>query len=185
MSADVRYPREFAQRIAAEIVARLSPFTERIEVAGSLRREKPDVGDIEIVYIPKQVRGKVGLLDEMVNAAETQLESWLNDAFIYKRLNSLNRATWGSENKLAVHTDSGIPVDFFATTEASWWNYLVCRTGGAENNRTIASAARMKGWQWQPYSEGFKTQTGYRQVTSERDCFAAVGLPYKEPKDRV
>ena len=36
---------------------------------------------------------------------------------------------------------SGIPVDFFATTEEAWFNYLVCRTGPAELNTRIASAA--------------------------------------------
>lgn len=46
---------------------------------------------------------------------------------------------WGEKNKLAVHVRTGIPVDFFAATEANWWNYLVCRTGGEQNNIAIAS----------------------------------------------
>lgn len=52
--------------------------------------------------------------------------------------------TWGDKNKLAIHIPSGIHVDFFATTERAWHNYLVCRTGGAENNIAISTAAQKK-----------------------------------------
>ena len=42
-----------AERIAAAIVADLAPFCARIQVAGSVRRHKAVVGDIEIVAIPR------------------------------------------------------------------------------------------------------------------------------------
>jgi hypothetical protein len=41
-----------AERIAAAIVADLAPFCARIQVAGSVRRHKEVVGDIELVAIP-------------------------------------------------------------------------------------------------------------------------------------
>ena len=41
-----------AERIAAAIVADLAPFCDRIQVAGSVRRRKEFVGDIELVAIP-------------------------------------------------------------------------------------------------------------------------------------
>ena len=41
-----------AERIAAAIVADLAPFCARIQVAGSVRRRKEAVGDIELVAIP-------------------------------------------------------------------------------------------------------------------------------------
>src|SRR3990167_7360212 len=55
-----------AQEIAAQVLAELSPFCERCEIAGSIRRRKPEVGDIEIVAIPKTVTA--GLWDEKEEA---------------------------------------------------------------------------------------------------------------------
>lgn len=88
------------------------------------------------------------------------------------------------KNKLLRHVESGIPVDLFATTEASWWNYLVCRTGGAQTNVRICNAAIAKGWNWAPYGAGFKTREGLVPVHSEREVFEAVGLKYLEPEER-
>ena len=47
-----RFPRHEALAVADELVAALLPYVDRIVIAGSLRRRKPGVGDIEIMYIP-------------------------------------------------------------------------------------------------------------------------------------
>jgi DNA polymerase/3'-5' exonuclease PolX len=53
MSSKQRIPLARARIIAGEIVDLLTPVCERIEVAGSVRREKATVGDnIEIVCVP-------------------------------------------------------------------------------------------------------------------------------------
>jgi DNA polymerase/3'-5' exonuclease PolX len=54
MSAAVKFPYPVVLPIAGRIVEALRPYCERIEIAGSLRREKPMVGDIEIVAIPRR-----------------------------------------------------------------------------------------------------------------------------------
>ena len=41
-----------AHRLAEKIVALVSPAMDRVEIAGSIRRKKPVVGDIELVGIP-------------------------------------------------------------------------------------------------------------------------------------
>ncbi|GAJ14573.1 unnamed protein product, partial [marine sediment metagenome] len=43
---------EQAQKIAEEVVKRLSPYCQRIQIAGSIRRQKPQVRDVDIVLIP-------------------------------------------------------------------------------------------------------------------------------------
>jgi DNA polymerase/3'-5' exonuclease PolX len=45
-----------AARQANIIVERLRPFTTIINIAGSIRREKSEVKDIEIVCLPHYVR---------------------------------------------------------------------------------------------------------------------------------
>lgn len=48
----LRVPFDRAAGMAQEIKAHLAPGCKRIEVAGSLRRRKPHVGDLELVAIP-------------------------------------------------------------------------------------------------------------------------------------
>ena len=42
-----------AQEVADALIAELSRYCERIEIAGSLRRGKAEVGDLELVAVPK------------------------------------------------------------------------------------------------------------------------------------
>ncbi len=46
---------ERAQRVAREVIERLSPYCQKIEVAGSVRRKKPTVNDIDFVLIPSDL----------------------------------------------------------------------------------------------------------------------------------
>ncbi len=44
---------EEASILADEVRCALEPFCSRVEVAGCIRRKKADVGDIDIVAMPK------------------------------------------------------------------------------------------------------------------------------------
>ena len=44
-----------AQKIANEVVNQLSPYCDKVEIAGSIRRQKPTVNDIDIVLIPRDL----------------------------------------------------------------------------------------------------------------------------------
>jgi hypothetical protein len=48
-----RYPAALALEVARELCAALKPHCEKLIVAGSLRRRKKDVGDLEILFLPK------------------------------------------------------------------------------------------------------------------------------------
>lgn len=165
----------------------LAPCCERIEIAGSIRRRKPSVGDIEILYIPKFGERAVTpeLFPRRHNLVDLELDNWFHAGLIAKRANVKGQFAWGEKNKLGVHVAIGIPVDFFAATEANWFNYLVCRTGGAKNNMQIATAAQQLGGKWNPYGEGF-TDEAFRRfvVRCERDVYDHVSLPYREPWER-
>jgi len=159
---------------------------DRIIVAGSLRRGRRDVGDVEIVYISKVETIPDGLFEVVQKpVVDTVLSRMLAERVIEMRQNKNGGTAWGQYNKLARHMESGIPVDLFAARPANWFSYLVCRTGSAENNIRIAGAARARGWKWHPYGEGFTDSKGLLvPVESEQDVFEKVGLKYREPKDR-
>jgi DNA polymerase/3'-5' exonuclease PolX len=186
MSDKVRYPRSDAMAVAKELCAALKPVTEKLVVAGSLRRRKPMVGDVEILFVPKMIEVKFDLFNTLkVSAADAYLEQMLKAAVLKKRLNAKGHSMWGEKNKLAVHVSSGIPVDLFTATEENWFNYAVCRTGGAQTNVRICEAAQARGWKWNPYGPGFTDHLGEtRKVTSELDVFEFVGLKYLEPWER-
>lgn len=182
-----RWRREVALAAADGVATLMRNACERMMVAGSVRRGKPMVGDVEIVYIPRYdsaVRPGEMFPESRVNLAELAIDELVRIGILEKRLNVNGSPTFGERNKLMRHVSTGIPVDLFATTEDAWWNYIVCRTGGAETNVRICNAAIVKGWNWAPYGAGFKTPEGVRAVKCERDVFDLVGLPYLEPEDR-
>lgn len=194
MSDKQKFPLSIAEIVAKKIVDALSPFCQRIVVAGSVRRRKPMVGDIEILYVPEwiEVPDPCDMFGRTTraNAADVIIQQLTESGSIAPRKNSLGRETWGPSNKLAIACKTGIPVDFFETTNDVWFNYLVCRTGPSESNIAIAAAAQRQGYKWNPYGPGF-TQTfiGTGEVktfhmASERAVFEFVGLPYKEPHER-
>lgn len=180
-----RYPFADAMRVASYLQSSLAPFCERIKICGSLRRLKREVGDIEILYISKPGVRQVDLLSmEEYGQAESQLDFLLACGELVKRPNKKGVFTWGRQNKLAVHVASGIPVDFFSTTESCWWNSLVCRTGGKETNLLITTTAQKQGWSFEAYGSGFNSRLARHDTTSERNVFEFIGLPYLEPEDR-
>lgn len=52
-----------AQAIAERVRAELAPFCVRCEIAGSIRRKRPEPRDLEIVCVPKTIPG--GLFKNM------------------------------------------------------------------------------------------------------------------------
>jgi DNA polymerase/3'-5' exonuclease PolX len=188
IAVKLRYPRLFALGVAREIIEVLEPACVRITAAGSLRREKPDVGDVEILYIPRFSTQLVGLFSEpaRVDLATEAIKGLQDAGLLERRLNSKGSETYGALNKLMRHCASGIPVDIFAATLDNWFNYLVCRTGPAELNQRISVAAQCIGWRWRPYSSGFFALDNGQvaRMESEEDVFSFVGLPYCEPRDR-
>lgn len=181
-----RWPRREALPVARELCDRLAPFCQRLIVAGSLRRRKPDVGDVEILYIPIfQTRPLDLISSHTVSLADEEITRMLADGTLAHRLSKTGGTAWGDKNKLATHR-SGLPVDLFATTEDSWWNYLVCRTGPAASNTRIASIAQQRGYTWNPYGKGFtcRADGSVTAMESEEAVFAFVGLPYKIPSER-
>jgi len=154
MSDKQRYPASIARKVADEMATELAPRCERIEIAGSLRRGKADVGDIEILYVPRI--GQVRVPGEL----------------------------FPRRGKLAVHVASGIPVDLFATTTERWFVSLVMRTGSAQSNTRLANAALKRGMQFHAYGVIQDRSGQQIIPQSEREVFERLGVPYRDPSER-
>lgn len=178
MSDKPRFAWANAAPIATEIARALKPACERICIAGSLRRGKATVGDVEIVYVPKFEERNVDLFfTKFYSLTDDVIARLMAAGTLAKRKNVNGSEVYGQRNKLMLHPASGIPVDLFATTAEAWFNYLVCRTGPAEQNTLIAMKAQARGWKWHPYKEGFTRDGLLEWVGSEKAVFDFVGLP--------
>lgn len=194
MSDKVRYPYAVALQVAQDLKNCLLPFCEKIEIAGSLRRHRAHVGDIELLFVPKLVPPPQDLLPGLIdkkpisfcNATNEAIEQLLSVGVIQKRKNSKGSFIWGEQNKLAVHVGSQIPVDFFSTTPKNWFVSLVIRTGGKQTNIALAMAARKSGLKLNPYGEGYTDLKTGRVLSCncESEVFSFVGLPYRRPEHR-
>src|SRR3989304_1550303 len=95
-----------AQDIAEKYLNLLRPHCLRIEIAGSIRREKLDVKDIEIVCIPQDVAGFVA-----------QVKQW-------PKVRGEPTGKYTQRN-----LPEGIKLDLFMAEERNWGNILLIRTG--------------------------------------------------------
>lgn len=190
MGGDLKYPRAAALAVARELCDALKPVTTRLMVAGSLRRRKSEVGDVEILYLGRSalLPDPNDLLGHQIetNLADALINGWVDAGRISKRPNKNGVIAWGGQNKLAVHVASGIPVDFFQTTPDGWWSLVVCRTGSAANNVRICNAAIARGLRWNPYHgfEDRKSGAMLHVARCEQDVFTRVGLAHVEPWKR-
>lgn len=215
MSDKVKYPASLAMEVflsllrvfdpkpgwelrGGEAVVRPYARCERIAFAGSLRRRKAEVGDLELLYIPKPIPKSDpmdlfgGGAPVMVDGTSPLIDELLVAGTIVKRLKNDGTAMWGERNRFAVHVASGLPIDFFAATPGNWANYMVCRTGPDTSNTDICNAAIARNLHWCPYNEGFR-RGGTKwddaleryPMKSERDVFEFVGLKYLPPWERL
>jgi DNA polymerase/3'-5' exonuclease PolX len=181
-----KFPHTEAMAVAKELQAMIAPACKRICIAGSLRRMKPEVGDIELLFVPVMSERPDGLFDSrIVDVCNEVVEGLLADGVLAKRPNVNGHFTWGERNKLAIHVASGIPLDLFATTEYNWYVSLVIRTGSKETNLALAMGAQKKNASLRAYGCGVTWANGETTpATSEEHVFEMCGVPYKQPQHR-
>lgn len=189
MSDKVKWPAIDAMKVAEELIHELAPACERICFAGSLRRRKSEVGDVELIYIPKtEMRGNpddIFYTPIPTNLADLVIGRLETNHVLSRRKNVNGFEMFGDKNKLMVHVTSGIPVDLFATTAENWWVTLVVRTGSKETNLRLTSGAIARGGSLNAYGCGVKWRDGHISVaTSEKAVFDLCGVPFIPPEAR-
>jgi len=184
------FPRVIALRVAEKYLAGLIGVTTQRFIVGSVRRQKPFVKDVEILFIPRTERRPSRA--DMFTVEDFDLAGhWITEqvrlGLLEKRRKADGTVAWGNRIKLAREVESGVPLDFFATTGACWFNQLGCRTGPASLNIEISKRAQARHCMWNPTGPGFtdmETGTVHR-MESEEAVFKFVGLPYLKPWERT
>lgn len=172
--------------MAGEIVHAIHDVCLNLAIAGSLRRLKPEVGDVEILYQPTTELRPDGLFfQSVIDMAAERIEQLLRRGIITKRLSEKGTPTWGPLNKLSVHVKTGIPVDIFCEPDPeNWARSLLIRTGPAEFNIRIIQACADQGVKLHAYGKALTRNGEVIPCGSEQAIFSVARIPYLKPEHR-
>ncbi|MCL4826780.1 MAG: DNA polymerase/3'-5' exonuclease PolX [Caldilinea sp.] len=161
--------RPLALRIIAELSARLPDAAiERIEVAGSLRRWKETIGDVDILCVSAQP----------ALVMET-----------FRTLPEVADVVGAGETKSSVVLGNGLQVDLRVVERKHWGAALQYFTGSKEHNVAMRELALKQGWSLNEYGltatgDGDAPVGEQRFFEEEADLYAFLGLDWVAPELR-
>ena len=155
-----------AEKPANQIKTLVCTHCDKIEIAGSIRRQKPKVHDIDFVVV-----------------AKSDFE-WQKISEELKRLKAKPNCQGNSVIKAFLPCENGcFQVDFYRAQPSTFGILLLVRTGSAEHNMWLAGCAISKGMRIK-YSEGLIKDGVAVAGETEQGVFEALGLPYPLPSER-
>lgn len=163
-----------AMPLAEEIVAHLSASAnvERVDFAGSLRRGRETIGDIDILASAKRP-----------SAASKAFTS----------MGDVQKVLASGETKSSVRLKSGVQVDLRLVDDEAFGAALLYFTGSKEHNVALRELAVRKGYRLNEYGlfpddddPSPPQSRGVRPVaaTKEEDIYRKLGLPWCPPEMR-
>ncbi len=159
-----RFPREEVKgdvELLLETIGMVGKV-RKVGVAGSYRREKETVGDIDILLVTDSP-------DEVANAIAA--------------LDIVRDVVAHGEKKISFDLHNGLRTDVRLVKADQWGAALMYFTGSKEHNIAVRKVAIKNGWKLNEYG----LFDGEEVVASkeENDIYEALGLRFYEPKERV
>ncbi|SEK88950.1 DNA polymerase/3'-5' exonuclease PolX [Nonomuraea pusilla] len=143
-----------ATALAEQVMASLR--AERIGHAGSLRRMKDTIGDIDILAVaPPSIM------------ADFRAQPYVAEVIA------------AGDKKTSVRTTSGVQVDLRVVPAGSWGAAMQYFTGSKEHNVAVRELAVKKGWKLSEY--GLFDGDRVIAAESEEDIYDALGMQYVPP----
>lgn len=175
-----------AEKLANRIFAALSHTCERIEIAGSIRRRKEHVGDIEIVAIPKRKHDMLG--DPDSSMLDDELDMLISEG----RLRKVKRGDRYGQFELVGSGVPGFKLDLFITDPERWGVIYTIRTGSSNFSKRIVKPEIYGGY----LPEGLRVNDGLLwaddgedwvvvHTPEETDYFEYLTCGWIEPQDRL
>ncbi len=166
-SSKARVPFAEAFEIAERIRQQLAPHCERVEIAGSIRRKKSEIGDIEIVLIAKPYT-----VDLLASGVAMVIDQW-----------PAVRGQLPCKYTQRILPE-GIKLDLFFARPENWGFIFAIRTGSAEfSHRVLGMGWRQRGYEG---AGGMLTYNGRPiPIPEEEDLFRICGLPFIKPEFRI
>jgi DNA polymerase (family 10) len=154
-----------ADTLVAGLLARLREVSgvRRVEVAGSLRRRRATIGDLDLLAAVDDPRPVIEALDA---------------------LPEVERVLSAGTDKSSIVLREGPQVDLMVCAPAAWGTHLVHFTGGVEHNVALRGRALDRGLSLS--EKGFKVvESGELLLAaSEEEVYARLDLPWVAPELR-
>lgn len=161
-AAGDRVPIDTAMEVAEEVVDQLSALTgcESCAYAGSLRRMRETVGDVDILVAADRSEPFMEAFTRLPNAAEVIVQG---------------------PKKTSIRTTKGLQVDLRVVPPDSWGAGLQYFTGSKAHNIRIREMAVHRGLKLSEYGL-FHVKSGKKIVSrTEEEVYARLGLPWIPP----
>src|SRR4030067_2969884 len=155
-----------AGNLAKAIKAAGETHCEKIEVAGSIRRRKPEVHDIDFVVLAKSDSDWQGINEVLRRSKAKPTCSG----------NQLIKAYLPCQNGL-------FQVDFYRAKPSTFGIHLLIRTASADHNMWLAGYPPSQGMRLK-YSEGLLKEATPIAGENEEGVFSALGLQCPLPTER-
>lgn len=178
MSEAIKRPLYQMRAVAHGLIGRLRPACQRIEVAGSIRREKGMIGDIELVAVPKYMSDLFG---------EPTTISELDDLLTDWPIEFVKNGPKYKQFVFAGHSGSQYTVDLFLPSLETWGCIYMIRTGSADFTARMVTRQEKGGLMPNDLSvaDGRVWRNGaVLDTPEEADVFALWQMDFVEPKDR-
>lgn len=185
MSSSERIPHARGMEIARDVAQLIAGTYTRLAIAGSLRRGKPDVGDVEFVIRP-YVEGAVNRLHERMVALEAA-------GVVTKRLKS-NGTVYAYNGGHYAFIFKGVNVELWGVrSDRGWGPTMITRTGPGDAGKVLVTKDGVINSDGNrgilPHDLRFHEGGLWRgdellDTPEELDVFAACGLSWLPPSRR-
>lgn len=168
-----------AQPTAERLKEMLSPFCDRIEIAGSIRRRRETCNDIDLVVLPKP--GMDAALRERIHAKTKPITEGPKNLSVVLDWQPSQAHRCGVRLDIYfAHNGEG---DLLDTEPSNFGSVLLCRTGSVEHNVYLCKVATGRGYKWE-VMRGVTENGKVIASETEEAIFKALGLEWIEPERR-
>ncbi len=156
----------------------------QVEIAGSIRRQKPEVKDIEIVAQPYLRTDLFGAPLDEDSQLDALVGKMIREGTLKKRLNGEgNTQAYGQKFKALVTSD-GMPLDLFLVRPpAQWGAVFAIRTGPADYSKFLVTACQGMGLRCVDGRLVYTDGATFASPTEEA-FFKGCGVPWIPPEQR-
>ena len=146
-------PLPLARARAEKLLEAIAPHVTRAAIVGSIRREKPEVGDIEILAVPRMGPGDLftnkradtdSIIHELRKIGSVERSG---ERYIKVQLGKQGRGIEWNKFKRSKIADDWPTLDLFLCHfPAQWGTLSAIRTGPAHFSQAVVTRIRQRGW---------------------------------------